>query len=72
MPHILEKALPKSTIYTDEYKTYNTLGKQGFQHRRIRHSEKIYVSGDVHTAFFRFLKKSPRLGIGIFSPFDVR
>jgi len=31
------------------YRTYNTLRRCGFQHRRIRHSENTYVSGDVHT-----------------------
>ena len=28
---------------------YNTLGDEGYKHRRINHSEKVYVSGDVHT-----------------------
>jgi transposase len=64
MPHILEKALPKSTIYTDEYKTYNTLGKHGFKHRRIRHSEKIYVSGDVHTNTIEGFWSLVKRGIG--------
>ncbi len=64
MPHILEKALPKSTIYTDEYRTYNTLGKQGFKHRRIRHSEKIYVSGDVHTNTIEGFWSLVKRGIG--------
>ena len=64
MPHILEKALPKSTIYTDEYRTYNTLGKQGFEHRRIRHSEKIYVSGDVHTNTIEGFWSLVKRGIG--------
>ena len=64
MPHILEKALPKSTIYTDEYGTYNTLNKRGFKHRRIRHSEKIYVSGDVHTNTIEGFWSLVKRGIG--------
>ena len=49
MPHITSRVLPSSTIYTDEYKVYNPLNKKGYFHDRIRHSEKVYVSGDVHT-----------------------
>ena len=64
MPHIIEKALPKSTIYTDEYRTYNTLKKRGFEHRRIRHSEKIYVSGDVHTNTIEGFWSLVKRGIG--------
>jgi transposase len=48
MPHITERVLPKSTVYTDEFAVYDKLNKT-YKHRRIRHSEKIYVSGDVHT-----------------------
>jgi len=49
MPHITSRVLPMSTIYTDEYKVYNPLNRRGYFHDRIRHSEKVYVSGDVHT-----------------------
>ncbi len=48
LPHIVKHVLPASTVYTDDYKVYNPL--QGrYEHRRIMHSEKVYVSGDVHT-----------------------
>ena len=46
---MIERVLPESTVYTDEYAVYNTLGEEGFTHRRIRHAEKVHVSGDVHT-----------------------
>jgi transposase-like protein len=49
MPHIIKRVLPSSTIYTDEYTSYRDLRKQGYDHRRIRHAEKVYVSGDIHT-----------------------
>ena len=51
LPHVYERVLPKSTVYTDEWKAYNRLGKKnsGYTHRRIKHKEKIYVSGDIHT-----------------------
>src|SRR6266540_2176106 len=49
MPHITSRVLPASVIYTDEYKVYNPLNKKGYFHSRINHTEKVYVSGDVHT-----------------------
>jgi transposase-like protein len=47
--HIVERAIPASTIYTDEYRSYARLNKMGFNHSTIAHKERIYVSGDVHT-----------------------
>ncbi|HVG55816.1 MAG TPA: IS1595 family transposase [Vicinamibacterales bacterium] len=47
--HIEERVLPASTIYTDELEAYRTIQGSGYQHRRINHSEKVYVSGDIHT-----------------------
>jgi len=41
--------LPESTIFTDEYVGYNAPGKRFADHHRIRHAERVYVSGDVHT-----------------------
>ncbi len=49
MPHIINRVMPASMVYTDEYKVYNRLTQEGYAHRRIRHREKVYVSGDVHT-----------------------
>lgn len=49
MPHVRERILPRSVVYTDELKSYNKLKRTGYQHRRIHHAEKVYVSGDVHT-----------------------
>jgi transposase len=51
-------------IYTDEYKAYKRLGRVGYYHRRIRHSAKVYVKGDVHTqtidGFFALVKNAIR------------
>jgi transposase len=41
--------LPESVVYTDEYVAYNKPGREFAAHHRINHSERIYVSGDVHT-----------------------
>src|SRR5437588_12787245 len=45
MPHIEERVLPSTTIFTDEWQVYNPLAERGWTHRRIRHREKIYVMG---------------------------
>ncbi len=49
MPHITTKVLPESVVYTDEAPVYDKLGQMGYQHDRVNHARKVYVSGDVHT-----------------------
>jgi transposase len=49
MPQIEKQVLSESVVYTDEWKSYNRLARSGYQHRRIHHSQEIYVMGDVHT-----------------------
>jgi transposase len=47
---IRKHVTPGSTVYTDEFPSYNTVGKgKRFVHRRIKHSAGIYVRGDIHT-----------------------
>lgn len=66
-----EHILPESTIYTDELKAYGGLtrlrkdGKpMGYEHKRIHHSSRVYVVGDIHTnsveGFWSLIKR----GIG--------
>src|SRR5260370_41591046 len=64
MPHVFERVLPSSTVYTDEYRTYDFLGKAGYVHERINHSEKVYVSGDVHTNTIEGFWSLVKRGIG--------
>jgi transposase-like protein len=45
---IAERVLPASMIFTDEFGGYEGLN-QRYTHRRIKHAERVYVSGDVHT-----------------------
>jgi transposase len=45
---VIRYVLPRTQIFTDEWPAYNGLSKR-YTHRRIRHTEKVYVSGDVHT-----------------------
>lgn len=46
---IQEHVLPASTIFTDEWPAYSGLDQTYKGPHRIRHSEKVYVSGEVHT-----------------------
>jgi transposase len=48
MPILRTKILPASTVYTDEWKSYRGLGREGYKHERVNHSQNVYVSGDVH------------------------
>ena len=47
--HVHTYVMPSAMLYTDEYGVYNEVGRKFRGHRRINHSEKVYVSGDVHT-----------------------
>jgi transposase-like protein len=50
LDHFQERVLPGSTIFTDELRQYDPIGTmKGYTHWRIRHSERVYVSGDIHT-----------------------
>lgn len=49
VPRIVERVLPPSVVYTDEYPSYNLLPRLGYTHRRIPHAQKVYVMGDIHT-----------------------
>jgi transposase-like protein len=61
---VREYVLPASMVYTDDYKGYLKLSQQGYTHRRINHSARIYVDGDVHTqtieGFFGLFKNGIR------------
>ena len=72
LPLVKKHVLPKSTVYTDEWKGYDGIPyikdadekPVGYQHRRIHHSSKVYVMGDIHTnsveGFWSLIKR----GIG--------
>jgi transposase-like protein len=51
----------KSIIMTDDFKSYNGLGRIYKKHSVIQHSKKQYVNGDVHTntieGYFSLLKR---------------
>jgi len=64
MAHVRERVLPEAIVYTDEFKSYRSLPREGYQHKRVHHAAKVYVDGDVHTqtieGFWSLLKR----GIG--------
>src|SRR5271157_3481630 len=65
-PIIQEHVLPESTVFTDEYSVYDKLanGENRYAHRRINHSEKVYVMGDVHTQTIEGFWSLVKRGIG--------
>jgi transposase-like protein len=65
LPEIQKRVLPKSTVYTDEYKAYDRLGKDdSYTHHRVNHSQAVYVSGTVHTNSIEGFWSLLRRGIG--------
>lgn len=51
-------------IYTDEAAAYSRLRKRGYEHRRVHHSLRVYVSGDVHTNTIEGFWSLVKRGIG--------
>jgi transposase len=64
LPHAEAKVLPKSSVYTDEWSSYNELGEMGYRHSRVSHTAKVYVDGDVHTNTIEGFWSLVRRGIG--------
>ncbi len=62
---VMEHILPKSTVFTDEYRIYDRLGRtQVKEHKRINHTAKVYVVGDVHTNTIEGFWSLVKRGIG--------
>lgn len=60
---LIEKnILEGSNIMTDEYRSYNKIGKTKYSHKRVKHSEGEYVNNEAHTnnieGFWSQLKRS--------------
>jgi transposase len=49
VPLIKRRALPKSKVYTDEFPAYDYLKEHDFEHERVHHTAKVWVTGDAHT-----------------------
>ena len=61
---VREYILPESTVFTDEYPVYDRLGARVKEHKRINHSSKVYVMGDVHTNTIEGFWSLVKRGIG--------
>ncbi len=63
---IKEHVLPQTTVFTDDYVVYDDLGhhRNEYTHHRIRHSEKVYVVGNVHTNTIEGFWSLVKRGIG--------
>jgi transposase len=64
---VKECVLPKSTVFTDEFASYQGLERipgMNYEHRRINHSAKVYVMGDVHTNTIEGFWSLVKRGIG--------
>ncbi len=65
LDHFQERVLPGSVIFTDELRQYDAIGTmRGYVHHRIRHSERVYVSGDIHTNTVEGFWSLVKRGIG--------
>jgi transposase-like protein len=65
-PIIHERVLPASTVYTDEFSTYDKLASEvnGYVHHRIQHQQRVYVMGDIHTNTIEGFWSLVKRGIG--------
>jgi len=63
---VREFVLPETTVFTDEYICYDGLShmKEGYEHKRINHSSKVYVMGNVHTNTIEGFWSLVKRGIG--------
>ena len=64
LPQVVKHVIPASTMYTDELRSYDRLARAGYGHKRINHSEQVYVSGDVHVNTIEGFWSLTKRGIG--------
>lgn len=48
-PLITNQVAPATTVYTDEFRSYNKVAKLGYKHLIVNHGAKVYVDGNAHT-----------------------
>jgi len=60
-PIVRKRVLPTATVYTDEFRTYDSIKRLGYKHIRVRHGDEVWVIGDAHTdtieGFWSLLKR---------------
>lgn len=62
---VREFVLPETTVFTDEFASYNTLSEgRRYRHHRINHASKVYVQGEIHTNTIEGFWSLVKRGIG--------
>src|SRR5437016_5768510 len=63
---VREHIMPESTVFSDELNAYDGIShmNRGYRHHRIKHSEKVYVVGDIHTNTVEGFWSLVKRGIG--------
>jgi transposase len=67
MPLVKEFVLPETVVFTDEHASYRNIEEvehKNYLHRRIAHTQKVYVMGDVHTNTIEGFWSLVKRGIG--------
>ena len=49
VPFMIRNVNRDATLFTDEFPSYDTMARIGYRHLRIRHHDKEYARGKVHT-----------------------
>ena len=49
VPFVTKNISPDAVLYTDEFPSYDHITRFGYKHKRIQHSAKVYVAGQIHT-----------------------
>ena len=49
VPFMARKVSRDATLYTDEFPSYDHMTRLGYKHKRIEHSARVYVNGNIHT-----------------------
>lgn len=62
--NVTEHVMPDAMVFTDEAPVYERLWAHGYVHRRVHHTKKIYVFGDVHTNTIEGFWSLVKRGIG--------
>lgn len=64
---VRDRIMPGSTVFTDELRSYDGIASmpgKNFRHRRINHSTRVYVRGNVHTNTIEGFWSLVKRGIG--------
>ncbi len=64
---VRQYVLPETTVFTDEAAQYTAIPQlkgMDYQHKRINHSQEVYVAGDVHTNTIEGFWSLVKRGIG--------